>query len=250
MPVLAKILIASAVGGLFALAGGVILLFRAGWVRRFALHFTSYAVGVLLAAAFLDLLPEALEFAEEPRAVLAAALAGIVLFFILERLIFKFHPHHHGESGDHHHALPALLMAGDTAHNFIDGVLIAISFLTDPGLGVLATFAVLAHELPQEISDFSIMLKHGWSHARVLWGNVLSSLASVAGALLAFAGRSYLEPVLPQLLGFTAGIFIYIAASDLMADISEEEFRDKTWHVIVLLALGIATIWALGTLIE
>src|SRR3989338_1453711 len=147
---LLKIITASLFCGLLALVGGVALLFRVDWVRRFAVHLTSFAVGVMLSAAFLDLLPEALEAADGGfSSVLVATLAGVVGFFFLERLIFKFHPHHHGDSEDHHHPLPIMLTIGDTVHNFIDGVLIAISFLIEPTLGILATFAVAAHEVPQ-----------------------------------------------------------------------------------------------------
>ncbi len=249
MSLLAKIILASLFGGILALIGGIALLFRTTWVRKFAVHFTSFAVGVLLAAAFLDLLPEGLALAGEHfQPVLLMALAGILGMFLLEQLVYKFHPHHHEDTPEHHHPVPVMLMLGDTTHNFIDGVLIAITFLTDPALGVLATLAVFAHELPQEISDFSVMLNHGWGRARVLWMNIISSLASLAGALVAFSARAFIEPFLPQMLGLTGGIFLYIAMADLMADISTEKFRDKTWHVILLVCLGVLSIWILGTL--
>lgn len=250
MNLLLKIILASLFGGLFALIGGVVLLFRTRWVRNFAVHLTSFAVGVLLAVVFFDLLPEALEKAGEGfNQVLLMALVGILSLFLLERLVYKYHPHHHEDTAEHHHPVPVLLTIGDTIHNFIDGVLIAITFLTAPALGVFATFAVFAHELPQEISDFSVMLNHGWGRAKVLWTNIVSSLASLAGAVLAFFSRAVIEPFLPQLLGLVSGIFLYIAMADLMADISSENHRDKTWHVISLLLLGVASIWALGILV-
>lgn len=243
MSLLLKIFLASFISGVLSLIGGIALLFKAHWVRRFSIHFTSFAVGALLATAFLDLLPEA-------NGEFIYVLLGILGIFVLERLVLKFHPHHHEDTAEHHHPVPTLLMIGDTIHNFIDGILIAISFLTDPSLGVLATFAVAAHELPQEISDFSVMLNHGWARKKVLFANLFSSLASVAGALLGFAIRGILEPWLPQLLALTAGIFIYIAIADLMPDISGKSPRDKFSHVLILLILGVIAVWGLGALIE
>ncbi|HLC44563.1 MAG: hypothetical protein A2722_04075 [Candidatus Doudnabacteria bacterium RIFCSPHIGHO2_01_FULL_50_11] len=250
MPLLAKILLASAFSGLLGLAGGVLLLVRPKWTRGLSVHFTSFAVGVLLGVVFLDLLPEALEMDKaEPTSILLAALVAIIGFFFLERTLLTFHPHHHEDTSEHHHPVPSLLVIGDTLHNFIDGILIAISFLIQPALGILSTFAVLAHEIPQEMSDFSIMVNHGWARRRVLWANIFSALASLVGAALGFYFRETLEPILPQLLGFTAGVFLYISAADLMADISVEKFRDKTSHVFALVILGVASIWILGHLL-
>lgn len=260
MPILTKIIIASLVGGLFSLVGGVAILSRPSWVRKFTIHFISFAIGALLATALLDLLPEALEFADEaglpePHSIFIFVLAGFLGFFILEKLIFKFHPHHHEhleEEGaeHHHHPVATLLLIGDTAHNFIDGVLIAITFLAEPALGVLTTVAVAAHEIPQEIGDFSVMLAHGWSRAKVLWANIGSSLMSLAGAILAFFARDFLGPVLPQLLALTAGVFIYIAAVDLIPDVSHERSRDKLSHILILLLLGILAVGFLGFYLE
>jgi len=152
MPLLVKIILASLIGGLFSLVGGFALLARASWVKRFSIHLVSFAIGALLATAFLDLLPESLELAEEgglidPRALFVYALFGVVLFFVLERLIIHFHPHHHEDTEEHHHPTPTLLLFGDTVHNFIDGGVIAASFIADPSLGVLATAAVVERDL-------------------------------------------------------------------------------------------------------
>ncbi len=257
MSLLAKILIASFLSGVLSLFAGILLLGRPGWVRKFSIHFISFAVGALLAAAFLDLFPEALEFAEntglETNRIFVAALSGILAFFLLEKLIFKYHPHHHGEEGqekieaEHHHATPTLLLIGDTIHNFIDGVVIAVTFLAEPALGILTAVAVAAHEIPQEIGDFSVMLHHNWSRRKVLWSNVVSAIASLVGATLAYLLRDTFEPYLPQLLAFTAGVFIYIASSDLIPDLSHESGKDKLSHIAILVFLGILTVWLLGT---
>ena len=252
MPLLLKILIATVVSGLFSLAGGIALLGRAKWINQFSVHFVSFAVGVLLATSFLDLLPEGVEFAAEgAEKVFLSALVGIIAFFTLERLILKFHPHHHvDEDASHHHPVPLLLSIGDTFHNFIDGILVAVSFLANPALGVVTAFSVAAHEIPQEISDFSVMLNHGWGRRKVLWANIFSSLASVAGGVLAYLFRDAIYPVLPQLLGATAGIFLYIATADLIPEISSKEHWDKTSHVLGLVILGAVSVGLLIYFLE
>lgn len=255
MPVLLWILAGCIVSGALSLAGGFFLLYKADWIRKFSAHLVSFAVGALLATAFLDLLPEAFEHGEKSgvglETLFLAVMVGILGFFILESLILKFHPHHHEDEDEfHHHATPKLLLIGDTFHNFIDGVVIAGAFLTNVPLGIVTTLAVAAHELPQEIGDFSVMLHHGWSKAKVLWANVISSLSNVAGALLAFFAASLLEPKLPHLLALTSGIFIYIAAADLIPEISMYHRRDKTSHVIILLLLGIFAVWVLRYYLE
>ncbi len=246
------IILFSLISGTLSLVGGIALLGRQEWVRKFSIHFVSFAVGTLLAVAFLDLLPEALELGENKiEGILSAALLGIILFFAIERLILRFHPHHHTDSGEepHHHPVPLLLTIGDSIHNFVDGVLLASAFLVSIPLGIVTALAVAAHELPQEFSDFSIMLYHGWSRRKVLWTNIFSSLSNVLGAVLAFLARDLITPVLPELLAITAGIFIYIAASDLIPDISSKTPPDKTSHVISLVLLGVAAVWLLGRIL-
>ena len=251
MPVLLWILIGSLFSGVLSLVGGIGLLFKSDWVKKFSTHFVSFAVGALLATAFLDLLPEALELGEgKTESLLIAAMVGMIGFFILESLILKFHPHHHDDEENHHHVTPNLLLIGDSFHNFIDGIVVASAFLTSIPLGIVTALAVAAHELPQEIGDFSVMLHHGWSKVKVLWVNIASSLSNVLGALVAFVARDYIEPKLPLLLAVTAGIFIYIAASDLIPEISTHHRRDKTSHVVFLIVLGIFTVGILRHYLE
>lgn len=220
------------------------MLARTNWVKRFSMHFVSFAAGALLATAFLDLLPEAMEMSgNDSFKIFSLTLAGIVVFFIFERIIFKYHNHSLEDPG-HHHATPVLLMAGDAFHNFIDGVAIAATFLVSPALGVPTALAVAAHELPQEIGDFSILVVHNWKRAKILWINVLISLTSIAGALITYSARNFVEPFLPMLLALTAGNFIYIATADLFPEISAS-FKpvDKTSHIIGLVLAGIASVW-------
>lgn len=247
MPLVFKILLASFLSGVVSLVGGIALLGRAEWVKKFSIHFVTFAAGALLATAFLDLLPEAFELeASRPRLLFFYVLAGLLAFFLLERLILKFHSHHYEEGESHHHATPILMQVGDTVHNFIDGVVVAVSFLVNPALGIVTTLAVGSHELPQEIGDFSVMLHHGYRRRTVLLVNLFSSFASLLGAYLGYATRSVIEPYLPILLALAAGHFIYIAAADLIPEISANTHPDKSSHVIALLLAGVLAVWAFG----
>lgn len=250
MSILLYIVIFSLASGVLSLLGGVILLGRPNWVKDFSIHFVSFAAGTLLATSFLDILPEALEKNAPVAQVLWAILLGILVLFLVERLVLRFHTHSLEEGQKHSHPTPYLLNVGDGLHNFVDGVVVASAVLVDVRLGLLTALAVAAHELPQEISDFSVMLHHGWSRAKVFWSNLGVSLTNLAGALVAYAAREAIEPHLPLILGFTAGIFIYIATSDLFPELSPETTRDKTSHVLALLFLGIAIVWVLGRVLE
>ncbi len=248
------ILLFSFLSGVLSLVGGVILLARVSWVREYSVNFVSFAVGALLATAFLDLLPEALAVGEGKISILMISiLSGILGFFILESLILKFHHYHVEEANEHHHhATPTLLMIGDTVHNFIDGLALATAFLGSVPLGIVTALAIAAHEFPQEISDFSVMLHHGWARKKVLFMNLFSSFASILGAIIAFLARDLIEPVLPQLLGVTAGIFVYIATADLIPEISPHHAiaRNKSTQVFTFLVLGVLAVWVLKFYLE
>lgn len=241
-----QILLFSVLSGVLSLIGGIALLGKASWMKKFSLHFISFAAGVLLATALLDLMPEALEESGDFSKLLAYMLIGIVAFFVLERIILKFIPSHHEDIGHHHHPTPILMQIGDILHNFIDGVALTISFLVNPSLGMTTALAIAAHELPQEISDFSVMLNHGYKKKTVLVVNLLASLSSVFGAVLAFALRDRIEPFLPELLAMTAGIFIYISLVDLIPEVTGHHNTDKAWHVIALMLLGIFSVGLLS----
>src|SRR3989338_792992 len=243
MSLLFQIILYTALSGILSLVGGVFLLGNQRLVKKFSIHLVSFAAGTLLAVSFLDLLPEAAEILGTNLQILFAwTLAGIVVFFLFERIVVQLHTHYHEDDSVHAHPAPVLLMVGDAFHNFIDGIVIATAFIANPTLGVITAVGVAVHELPQEIGDFSVLLHHGWKKASVLWVNLGISLTSVLGAVLAYALRDLIVPVLPHLLAFTAGIFIYIAAGDLLPEISKSKPSDKKSHITILLILGIATI--------
>lgn len=248
--ILAWILLFTFISGTLSLIGGVILLGNARWVHKFSIHFISFAAGTLLATSLLDLIPEAIETGADVSTIMRNVLIGIGIFFIIELIIHKFHSHCYDEKHDHHnHVTPTLLSVGDALHNTVDGVIVAGAFLVSIHLGIITAVAVAAHELPQEISDFSIMLQSGWSKIKVLWMNILVSLTSILGALITYYAKNIIEPYLPFILAIIAGSFVYIACTDLFPQISGEK-HDKPLHVVTLLIVGITSVVYLGTILD
>lgn len=246
------LLLLSLIGGVLSLVGGAALLAWRKTTERALIHLATFAAGALLGAAFLDLMPEAVELFEEtgigvePMGI--AVLVGIVSFFLLERLLLRFHGHNHKES--HITRTPWLLIIGDSLHNFADGVAIATTFLVNPAVGLVTALAVAAHEVPSEIGEFSVMLQAGWRRKRVFFWNVVSAFMATVGAIVTYLNRDFIEPATPWILGATMGIFVYIAASDLIPEIHHKTRRDSASHVVGLLLLGIVLVGAIGRLVE
>lgn len=220
---------------------GILFLF-AEWDERRSLLFVSFAAGVLLATTFLELLPEAVARNHAGGNFFVATLAAMGGFFLLERLLHGFHSH---DGASHAEVSGHLILIGDTLHNFIDGVVIAATFLVDPALGVSTTLAVAAHEIPQEIADYGILLRAGFTRSRALLLNFLSGLSAVLGVLLCVTFQATIEASLSWFMAATAGMFIYIAASDLMPELHHAHARHQ-WRFAVPLFLGIALIALLG----
>ena len=248
MDTLSYILVFTFLGSVLSLIGGVILLYNTKFAIKISHFLASFAAGTLLGAAFFDLLPEASHEGGEDINVFMWTFIGLISFFLLERFISWFHHHHtHGLEAD---PVIPLVVFGDGVHNFIDGVAIASSFMINIPLGIATSLAVAAHEIPQEIGDFGILLHKGVAKFKVLTYNIFSALMAIVGALLTFYLAEALNGVLPILLALTAGFFIYIAASDLIPDIHNEEKREVAFIETVLLLLGSATIWVFLMWIE
>jgi zinc and cadmium transporter len=237
--------------GLAALAMAV----RATWVPALV----SYAIGALLGAAFLEVIPHAFEQGQ-PHQAAAAILGGIFAFFVLEKLLLWRHchtencevhdPHDHARSaaGHDHGRSGALIVVGDSVHNFVDGVLIAAAFLQSTELGIVTAIAIIAHEIPQEVGDFVILLHSGYSRARALAMNLLSSVATIVGGVLGYFALSLLEGVQTILLGIVAASMIYVAVADLIPGLHRRPELKDTAVQALLIALGIATIALAGGL--
>lgn len=222
------LLIAAALfGSVVSLAGGVYLLYGKWGAKKLQRIAVPFAAGALLAAAFIDLLPEAIE-GSDAHLVSLVVLVSFLVFFLLERTLNWFHHHHEHEHGTHasyHRRNASLVIVGDTLHNFIDGLAIGASFLVSPATGVVTTIAIAAHEIPQEIGDFGLLLSKGMRRRKVVLVNLLSALATLVAAVLVFGLGGSLPVSEPMLLAITAGFFIYIAASDIVPTIHAEPER-------------------------
>ena len=224
-------------GGL--LVASALLLFNESLRTRLVPWLVSYAVGALLGASLLGLLPEAL--AElPPQRVLASLLAGIVMFFMLEKLVLLRHCH-----TDHcqvHGAAAQLVIIGDAFHNFIDGAIIAAAVLTSLPLGINTAIAIAAHEIPQEVGDIAILLHSGYSRTRALVLNIASAAAGLAGSLLGYSLVSFLPDVRPYVLAFSSASMLYIAMSDLIPDLHRGTVDRNSLRQVFLIGAGIATV--------
>ena len=243
MPVLLYIVLFAVIGSLVSLAGGLALIVREDLARRWSGTLAALAAGALIGTAFLDLLPEAIERGGSLRA-LTTALIGFLIFFVAEHVIVLFHarsasPHHqeHGLT-----ATTPLIVAGDTVHNFIDGVVIGGTFMASVPLGVMTSIAVAAHEIPQEIGDFGVLLNNGMSRRRVVLVNLCSAGATILGALLVYAAGAQIAPLLDDFLAATAGFFVYIAAADLIPQMQHAALhhRGRGMLDVLFLVLGAA----------
>lgn len=205
----------------------------------------AFAAGVMLSTAFVDLLPEALENNKNENIYIFALLA-VVLFFLVERFILWYH--HHNETRTKPSAY--LLLLGDGLHNFFDGLAITAAFLSNPGLGFITTLAVAAHEIPHEIADFSILIHAGMKRTKALFYNFISALTALIGAIVSFYYLNAFEKLISEFLMFSAGVFIYIALTDLIPDLHQDFKRQRKWHTTIPFLLGIVLTYLLITLLE
>jgi zinc and cadmium transporter len=263
----------TALGGVLSvLAAAGFLLLPAELRARLLAPLVSFAIGTMLGATFLGILPNALEAPgiREPHTITVAVLLGLLAFFLLEKMVIWRHCHidecdAHGSAGvagggmpgataahgdahppdiGHAQRLAAgnLILIGDSIHNFVDGVLIAAAFLTDIQLGIVTSIAVIAHEIPQEVGDFAILLNSGFSRGRALAYNVLASLTTVIGGVVAYFSLSLAQQAVPYVLAVAASSFIYIAVADLIPGLHKRTELGATAQQIALILLGIGAI--------
>ncbi|HEX6318807.1 MAG TPA: ZIP family metal transporter [Burkholderiales bacterium] len=246
------ILAASLAGGtLSAGLAAISLKVRASWVPMLV----SFAIGALLGAAFLEVIPHAFQRGD-PHEAAIAILGGIFAFFVMEKLLLWRHCHtencevHDPHAASHDQGRSGLLIVvGDTVHNFVDGLLIAAAFLQSTELGIIAAAAIIAHEIPQEVGDFLILLHSGYSRARALAMNLLSSAATVVGGVLGYFSLQFVAQWEATLLGIVAASMIYVAVADLIPGLHRQpELRDTASQAL-LIALGIAAIAAVRALV-
>ena len=226
------------VGGL--LTASAFLLLGAGIRLRIIPWLISYAVGTLLGAALLALLPEALEQLP-PSTALGTLLGGVLSFFLLEKLVIWRHCHSGQECEVHTSTAASLVIVGDAFHTFVDGAVIAAAVLTSLPLGITTAIAVAAHEIPQELGDVAILLRAGYSRRRALSLNVLSATGGVLGALLMLLASQLVPNALPYVLSFAAGSFLYVAMSDLIPDLHRGGVEGGAVRQLALIGAGIGT---------
>ena len=207
----------------------------------------SYAVGALLGVALLALLPEALTLMG-PAPVFGTLLTGILVFFVLEKLVLLRHCH--TDECDVHAATAPLVIIGDAFHNFIDGAIICTAVMSSIPLGINTALAVAAHEIPQEVGDIAILLAAGYSRKRALLLNIASGASGIVGALVAYTAVELIPDVRPYVLAFSAASLLYIAMSDLIPDLHRGEVDANGMRQVGLIAAGIGTIVAFERLLN
>lgn len=229
---------------LISLVGVVTVAVNKKRLHNLLFIFVSFAVGTLLGVSFLDLIPEAAEYGR--KSIFVFPLLGMVSFFILEKFIFWHHRHEEKEV----HPFTYTNLIGDGLHNFIDGAVIAASFLHSTPLGIATTIAIIFHEIPQEIGDFGVLIYGGFSRARALLFNFLSALTAVLGGIAGFLFLSTFNNLLPFLLAFTAGSFIYIAGVDLLPELRKQRDAKTSFVQLVSIIVGIVVIWLVISVFE
>ena len=243
-----SILVATAGGTLLSLAIAALVAFRvqARWIPTLV----SFAVGALLGAAFLDLLPHVFEATKSPGRVAAFILAGILAFFVMEKLMLWRHHHHHdglateSPGVDHHdHGRSGwMIVIGDSFHNFTDGVIIASAFLADARVGVVTALAIVAHEIPSEIGNFLVLLHSGFGRAKALFWNAMAGLASVAGGLVAWLALRHVTQWIPEILALSSASMIYVAVADLIPGLHKRTALRETASQVVFISAGVALV--------
>ncbi len=278
MSLLGWIIIFSLLGGVLSvMAASVFLLINDKYQKKLLPHTVSFAIGALLGAAFLALLPHAMLVNKDVdfHDLGLTLLIGLLGFFLLEKMVLWRHCHSshcevhtpsksntssevhtpsNTDVAEHNHnhekdVSGTLIIIGDAVHNLVDGVLIAAAFMTDIDLGIVTALAVAAHEIPQEIGDFAILLNSGYERKRALFFNVLASMATIVGAVIAYYSLQSMQHALPYILAIAASSFIYIAVADLIPGLHKKTELRETIQQITLIALGVTVIyWAHSTL--
>ncbi|MBU1198371.1 MAG: ZIP family metal transporter [Nanoarchaeota archaeon] len=243
MNVLIWIILATVANGLIALTGVFSLWIKDKVFNKIIMVLVAFSAGALLSGAFFHLLPEALE--ELPAmTVFGIMMIGFIMFFIIEKFLHWHHCHKHGEKCKVH-PISYLILIGDSVHNFIDGIIIGVSFMVNIHFGIITTLLIMGHELPQELGDFGVLVYGGFSKTKALVCNLISQLVSVVGGIVGYIFASHIEGVVPYILPFAAGGFIYIAASDLIPELHKESNLKKSMMSFVFFLIGIGFMFLL-----
>lgn len=239
-------MLATTIAGVVSIVAAAIFSFAL--LSKIVERMVSLSVGIMLSTSLLHALPEAFESQADTHQLFATLLGGLLGFFVLEKFAILRHSHHHENDGHaHHHGHDAdaagkagwMILVGDGLHNFSDGILIAAAFLADPKLGLVTGLAIIAHEIPQEIGDFIVLLNAGFSRTRAFVYNLLCSLMAVLGGLLGYFTLGQALDLIPFVLVFASSGFIYIAVSDLMPQMQRRATWGETISQLLLIGLGV-----------
>ena len=252
MGALVNTLLAVLAVSLVSFVGALFLFLKVKKIEKMLTPLVSFAAGSLLAAAFFHMIPEAAELGDG-LPIFTYILGGILLFFVVEKLLNWYHCHDGSCVGHHSHPkkkeikpVAWLNIIGDGAHNFLDGAIIAAAFITDAGLGLVTTFAVIMHEIPQEISDFSILIYAGFSRGKALFYNFLSALMAVVGAVIAYFLTELFEVAEPVMLSLAAGGFLYISLADLIPELHHDQEFPKSLLQLIWFGIGVLIIYLIS----
>ena len=246
MSILLWIILATFVNGLVAFVGVFSLWLSKKLFKRILMSLVAFSAGALLSGAFFHLLPEALENLPATN-VFAYAMIGFIIFFVIERFLHWHHCHKHGEKCDVH-PVSYLILFGDGVHNFIDGIIIGVSFIVSVPFGIITTLLIIGHEIPQELGDFGVLVYGGFSKTKALLYNFLSQLTAIIGGIIGYVFSTRIEGVVPFILPFAAGGFIYIAASDLIPELHKEPKLGKSMISFGFFLIGIIFMFLLKLL--
>jgi zinc and cadmium transporter len=245
---LRAILLTTTLSGVVSISAAAFLSF--GLLARMAERMVSLSVGIMLSTSLLHAMPEAFASKASPESLFATLLAGLLAFFVLEKLAILHDgaasaAHHHGHQHGHHHANKRsawMVLAGDGLHNFTDGIMIAAAFLADPALGILTGMAIVAHELPQEVGDFVVLLNSGYTRCRAYLLNLLCSLMALIGGVLGYFMLDRAGSLVPYVLTFASAGFLYVAVSHLMPQLQRKDTLRDSLPQIGLIAIGILVV--------
>ena len=253
MPLISWIILFCLLGGLLSVLAAALFLVLSESLRNHLLpHLVSFATGALLGAALLGLLPHALESVADTdmHVIPMVVLLGLLGFFMLEKLVLWRHCHedhcevHAPDQAQKARSTGAMILIGDSVHNFLDGILIAGAFLTDIHLGIVTSLAVAAHEIPQEVGDFAVLLHSGYTRGRAFLYNILTSLTTVVGGLLAWFALQEMQAALPYVLAVATSSFLYIAVADLIPTLHQRVEARASLQQVLLIAAGILVIYS------
>ncbi len=239
MTSLTWIILSTVVIALLALVGVVVLYIKKKLLDRILLYLVAYAAGALLGGAFFHLLPEALEQSDSS-ALFLSTVIGFCLFLLLEKFLYWRHSH---KKKCPVHIFSYLNLIGDLLHNFVDGLVIAVTFIASIPLGISTAIAIALHEIPQEIGDFSILVYGGFSRRKALWLNFLVAITVIIGGIVGYLISNRVAGSLTFLLPVTAGGFIYIAAADLLPELRKETDLVRSVINFLVFILGLFTLY-------